>query len=147
MNIKKEIKIGSVSIGGTYPIAIQSMLSCHPANKEEVLTQIHELEEHGCEIIRVAMPDMEAVEAIPFLLENMKTPLVADVHFRSDIALECIKKGVHKLRLNPSNIKNKDAITTITKAAKERGIPIRVGVNKGSLKHVQATITERNSIT
>ncbi|MDD3236460.1 MAG: (E)-4-hydroxy-3-methylbut-2-enyl-diphosphate synthase [Candidatus Cloacimonetes bacterium] len=137
MNNKNIVHIGDISIGGDYPIAIQSMLSCHPAQKSIALNQIKELEEVGCQILRVAFPDMEAVETIPFLLSNCKMPIVADVHFHPSIAIECIKKGVHKLRLNPSNIKRKEDQQKIVRLAKEHSVPIRIGVNGGSIHKVQ----------
>jgi (E)-4-hydroxy-3-methylbut-2-enyl-diphosphate synthase len=144
MNNKKVIHIGDISIGGDHPIAIQSMLSCHPAEKSIALNQIKELEEVGCQILRVAFPDMEAVEAIPFLLSNCKMPLVADVHFHPSIAMECIKKGVHKLRLNPSNIKRKEDQQKIVHLAKEYSVPIRIGVNGGSFHRV---LTEEEALS
>lgn len=137
MNKKNVIHIGDISIGGDYPIAIQSMLSCHPAQKSVALKQIQELQDVGCQILRVAFPDMEAVETIPFLLANSKMPIVADVHFHPSIATECIKKGVHKLRLNPSNIKNKEEQKKIVHLAKEYSVPIRIGLNGGSMHNVQ----------
>jgi (E)-4-hydroxy-3-methylbut-2-enyl-diphosphate synthase len=136
MSKKKIIQIGDISIGGDYPIAIQSMLTCHPAQKKLVLQQLKELEEVGCQIVRIAFPDFEAVDSIPFLLSHTKLPIVADVHFHPQIAIECIKKGVHKLRLNPSNVKRKEDIQKILFTAKEYKIPIRVGVNGGSIRNI-----------
>ncbi|HPJ12196.1 MAG TPA: (E)-4-hydroxy-3-methylbut-2-enyl-diphosphate synthase [Caldisericia bacterium] len=136
MSKKNIIHIGDIVIGGDHPIAIQSMLSCHPAQKKLVLQQLKELEEVGCQIIRVAFPDFEAVDSIPFLLSNTTLPIVADVHFHPQIAIECIKKGVHKLRLNPSNVKRKEDIRKIVSTAKEYEIPIRVGVNGGSIRNI-----------
>ncbi len=108
MKIKNETSIGNICIGGKNPIAIQSMLSCHPAQKQIALKQIHELEDAGCEIVRIAVPDFEAVESIPSILKMTKMPVVADIHFNAQLALSSIKNGVHKLRMNPSNIKDTD---------------------------------------
>ncbi|MCK5848571.1 MAG: (E)-4-hydroxy-3-methylbut-2-enyl-diphosphate synthase [Caldisericia bacterium] len=138
MKIKKETSIGNVIVGGGNPISIQSMLSCHPAQKQIVSKQLRELEEVGCDIVRIAVPDNEAVESIPYVLKSTNMPVVADIHFNAKLALASIKSGVHKLRMNPSNIKDKDAIGMVTKLAKQYSIPIRVGVNLGSIKNIQS---------
>jgi (E)-4-hydroxy-3-methylbut-2-enyl-diphosphate synthase len=131
---KKVVKIGSVLIGGDNPVTVQSMLKTHPANLQEATSQIHRLQDSGCELIRIAVPDMEGAYAFSELKKESKVPIIADIHFDYRLALEVIKRGVDKIRLNPSNIKNKENIKRVVLLAKERDIPIRVGANFGSIK-------------
>lgn len=129
----RQIKVGDVRIGGGAPISIQSMTKTDTRNVKATVAQIKELENAGCEIIRVAVLDKEAARAIRDIKKKIKIPLVADIHFNYRLALEAIKSGADKIRLNPGNIFKKEEIELIAKAAKKRHIPIRVGVNSGSL--------------
>lgn len=130
----KEIRIGDVVIGGENPIAVQSMVKVHPANTKEAINQIRRLADVGCDLVRIAVPDMEGAEALSEIKKKSKIPLIADIHFDYRLALEAIKRGVDKIRLNPSNIRSSENIKKILSLAKERGIPIRIGANIGSLK-------------
>ncbi len=130
----KEIRIGNIKIGGENPITVQSMVKVHPANTKEAINQIKRLTDVGCDIVRIAVPDMEGAEALGEIKKEIEIPLVADIHFDYRLALEAIKRGVDKIRLNPSNIKSIENIKKIVTAAMERDIPIRVGANVGSLK-------------
>lgn len=130
----RTVFIGDVPIGGGHPIVIQSMCNTDTRNIEDTVNQIHELERVGCEIIRVAVPDMEAANAVREIKKQIHIPLVADIHFDYRLALACIKNGIDKLRINPGNIGGKERIREVVKAAKERKVPIRIGVNSGSLE-------------
>lgn len=130
----KEIKIGSVKIGGTNPIAVQSMCNTDTRDVKATVNQIKELEEVGCEIIRVAVPDMEAAQTLGQIKKQIKIPLVADIHFDHRLALESLKQGIDKLRINPGNIGSKEKTEVVVKEAKKQGVPIRIGVNSGSLQ-------------
>ena len=130
---KRVVDIGGVKIGGDYPIAIQSMCNTDTRNVKATVEQIIELENIGCEIIRVAVPDMAAAEAINDIKKSIHIPLVADIHFDYRIALECMKNGVDKVRINPGNIGDRERVKEVVEMAKERSIPIRIGVNGGSL--------------
>lgn len=122
------------AIGGDAPISIQSMTNTKTADIQSTVRQIKRLEEAGCEIIRVAVPDMESAEAIQKIRRNIQIPLVADIHFDYRLALVCIENGVDKLRINPGNIGEMDRVKAVVKKAKERNIPIRIGVNAGSIE-------------
>lgn len=130
----KVINIGSVSIGGDNPIAIQSMTNTHTQDIKATIAQIKALEETGCDIIRSAVPDMEAAAAISEIKKHINIPLVADIHFDYRLAIESIKNGADKIRINPGNIGDMDRVRKVVDAAKEHGIPIRVGVNSGSVE-------------
>lgn len=130
---KRVVNIGGVKIGGDYPVAIQSMCCTDTRDIKATVEQIHRLEEAGCEIIRVAVPDMEAAEAVRGIKKQISIPLVADIHFDYRLALECMKNGVDKVRINPGNIGDKDRVAQVVDMAKSGGIPIRIGVNGGSL--------------
>ncbi len=130
----RAVNIGNVAIGGDNPIAIQSMCNTKTADVESTVSQILELEKAGCEIIRVAVPDMEAAEAIKDIKKRIHIPLVADIHFDYRLALKAIENGVDKLRINPGNIGGEDRVKAVADAAKARNIPIRIGVNSGSLE-------------
>lgn len=132
----RTVYIGNVPIGGEHPIVIQSMCNTDTRNVIETVKQIHALEKVGCEIIRVAVPDMDAANAIREIKKQIHIPLVADIHFDYRLALTCIQNGIDKLRINPGNIGGKEKVKEVVKAAKERGIPIRIGVNAGSLEKV-----------
>lgn len=133
----REVNIGGVKIGGDNPIAIQSMCNTDTRNVEETVKQIKELENAGCEIIRVAVPDMQAAEAIKDIKRQIDIPLVADIHFDYCLALKAIDGGIDKIRINPGNIGSEERVKQVADMAKKNGIPIRVGVNSGSLeKHL-----------
>lgn len=131
---KRIVNIGGVKIGGDNPIAIQSMCNTDTRDVKETVNQIHELENAGCEIIRVAVPDMEAAQAIEAIKKQIHIPLVADIHFDYRLALECMQNGVDKIRINPGNIGDENRVKQVVFMAKERRIPIRIGVNGGSLE-------------
>ena len=132
----RKINIGGVEIGGGAPIAVQSMTNTDTKDWRATVKQIKNLEEAGCEIIRVSLPDMESAQNVSRIKKNIKIPLVADIHFDYRIALEAIKQGADKLRINPGNIGSKDKVEALVKEAKAARIPIRIGVNAGSLKSV-----------
>jgi (E)-4-hydroxy-3-methylbut-2-enyl-diphosphate synthase len=131
--ISKEIRIGNVTVGGGAPIAVQSMTNTDTRDARSTVNQIAELEEYGCEIIRVAVPDMEAARALPRIKKDISIPLIADIHFDYRLALEAVKSGVDALRLNPGNIGNPEEVKKVVLAAKEKQVPIRIGLNAGSL--------------
>jgi len=134
----KQIQIGDVKIGGDAPVVVQSMTTTDTANVAETIRQVHELAEVGCEVVRIAVPDKEAAEALPEIVRQTPVPLTADIHFDYRWALAAIKSGFHALRLNPGNIRDPEKVKTVVAAAKERGIPIRIGVNGGSLPPIPA---------
>ena len=128
-------KVGSVGIGADYPVSIQSMTNTSPYDHEATYKQIRELEDAGCDIIRLAIPDIEAAEVIKEMkTRGVKTPLVADIHFDYRIALAAIEAGVDKIRINPGNIGSREKTEAVVRACKEREIPIRIGVNSGSVE-------------
>ena len=129
-----EVWIGNVAIGGTNPIAIQSMCNTKTSDVKATVDQIKRLEEAGCEIIRVAVPDMEAAEAISEIKKQIHIPIVADIHFDYKLAIAAIEHGADKIRINPGNIGSTDKVRAVVDKAKEYSIPIRVGVNSGSLE-------------
>ena len=132
--ITKEIKIGDRVIGGGKPILIQSMTNTKTQDVEATVNQIRELTRAGCEIIRCAVPDMEAAQALSQIKKQIAIPLVADIHFDYRLAIAAIENGADKIRINPGNIGSDDRIREVVKAVKEKEIPIRVGVNSGSLE-------------
>ena len=128
------VKIGNIKIGGGNPIPIQSMCNTDTRDAVATVKQIHDLEKAGCEIIRVAVPDMVAAKAIKEIKKNINIPLVADIHFDYQLALESIKNGVDKVRINPGNIGNNENVKKVVDACKDKKIPIRIGINTGSLE-------------
>ena len=130
----RRIHIGDKVIGGGAPVLIQSMCNTKTDDTEATITQILALEKAGCDIIRVAVPDMTAAKALEEIKKYIHIPLVADIHFDYKLAIESIERGVDKIRINPGNIGNLDRIRAVIEAAKSRNIPIRVGVNSGSLE-------------
>ena len=130
----KEIKIGNVTIGHGNPIAIQSMTNTPTADVEATVTQIHALEKAGCEIIRCTVPDEESAKALSEIKKQISIPLVADIHFDYKMAIMAMENGADKIRINPGNIGSSDKVKAVVDCAKERNIPIRVGVNSGSLE-------------
>ena len=131
----KEIKIGKTAIGGNHPIAIQSMTNTDTHDREATFQQIMRLEKLGCDIVRITVPDLEAADTIIYLKENgISIPIVADIHFDYKVALRCAEVGVDKIRINPGNIGDADRIHAVCKICNEKNIPIRIGVNSGSLE-------------
>jgi len=130
----REVRIGTVTIGGGHPIAVQSMTSTDTRDIQATLEQIRRLEEAGCEIVRVAVPDEEAVAALRQIKKNINIPLVADIHFNYRLALAAIVAGADKVRINPGNIGGEERLKEIAKAARDAGIPLRIGINAGSLE-------------
>ena len=133
---RKSIKIfaGAVPIGGDAPVSVQSMTNTDTRNVEATCAQIKKLKEAGCDIVRLAVLDMEAAKAIAEIKKQVSVPIVADIHFDYRIALEAAKSGVDKLRINPGNIGGADRVRAVADACRERKIPIRIGVNGGSLE-------------
>jgi len=129
----KPLKVGKVTVGGDAPIVVQSMTKTDTRNIPATINQIKELEECGCEIVRVAVPDKEAAESIAAIKRSVSLSLIADIHFDYRLALAALQSGVDGLRLNPGNIGDKEQIARVVTAAKEREVPIRIGVNAGSL--------------
>jgi len=132
--VKREVTVGGVKIGGDAPISIQSMTNTDTRNVAETVSQIRRLETAGCQIIRVAVPDMEAAQAVGEIKKQINIPLVSDIHFDYRLALECIKNGVDKVRINPGNIGDREKVKAVADACRERNIPIRIGANGGSLE-------------
>lgn len=132
--MKREVTVGGVKIGGDAAVSIQSMTNTDTRNVAETVSQIKRLETAGCQIIRVAVPDMEAAIAVGEIKKQIKIPLVSDIHFDYRLALECIKNGVDKVRINPGNIGDREKVKAVADACRERNIPIRIGVNGGSLE-------------
>jgi (E)-4-hydroxy-3-methylbut-2-enyl-diphosphate synthase len=130
----RPVKVGNLTIGGNNEIVIQSMCTTKTHDVEATVAEIKRLEEAGCQIVRVACPDMRAAEAIPKIKAQISIPLVADIHFDYKLALKAIEGGIDKIRINPGNIGKKEKVEAVVKAAKEKGIPIRIGVNAGSLE-------------
>ena len=131
----KEIKIGNTAIGGRNPIAIQSMTNTDTHDKAATLAQCLELQRAGCDIVRITVPDKEAADTIPYLKEKgLIIPVVADIHFDHRVALACAERGVDKIRINPGNIGSDENVKAVCKACELRSIPIRIGVNGGSLE-------------
>ena len=130
----KEITIGDVKIGGSNPVAIQSMTNTKTEDVSATVAQILKLEAAGCEIIRCAVPTMEAAEALKEIKKQIHIPLVADIHFDYRLAVAAIENGADKIRINPGNIGSEDRVKAVVDKAKEYGVPIRVGVNSGSLE-------------
>jgi (E)-4-hydroxy-3-methylbut-2-enyl-diphosphate synthase len=134
--ITKAVYVGSQKVGGNAPISVQSMTKTDTRDIKSTVKQIKELEEYGCEIIRCAVPDMEAAKALKEIKKSINIPLIADIHFHHELALESIRSNVDCLRLNPGNIRDSEKVKEIVTMAKEREIPIRIGVNFGSLPPV-----------
>lgn len=132
--ITKEIKIGDRVIGGGHPILIQSMTNTKTEDVEATVAQIRQLTKAGCDIIRCAVPTMEAAEALREIKKQVEIPVVADIHFDYRLAIAAMENGADKIRINPGNIGSMERIKAVVEVAKERNIPIRVGVNSGSLE-------------
>lgn len=131
--ISKPLRIGNVIVGGDAPIVVQSMTKTDTRDIPATISQIRKLENYGCEIVRVAVPDKEAARSLTTIKRSVSLPLIADIHFDYRLALAALKAGVDGLRLNPGNIGDREQIAKVVAAAKEREVPIRIGVNAGSL--------------
>jgi (E)-4-hydroxy-3-methylbut-2-enyl-diphosphate synthase len=144
--ISKPVKIGNVTVGGGSPVVVQSMTKTDTRDVKATVAQIKELEEYGCELIRVAVPDEQAARAIVDIKKDISIPLVADIHFDYRLALASLKSGADGLRLNPGNIGEHEKVKAVALAAKDRGAPIRIGLNAGSLpetENPELTVPER----
>lgn len=131
--LTRKARVGNVEIGGGAPVTVQSMTNTPTADVAATINQIHRLEQAGCDIVRVAVPNAEAARAISEIKREISIPLVADIHFDHKLALASLESGADKLRINPGNIGSKDKVESVARAAKERGVPIRVGANAGSI--------------
>lgn len=134
MKNTKSVKIGNVVIGAGNNVAIQSMLNIPLSDTERVMNSIRALEEEGCEILRAAVPDMQEADALKDIIPKMNIPLVADIHFDYRLAIKSVENGVAKLRINPGNIGGKDKMREVCACLKDYGIPVRIGVNSGSVE-------------
>lgn len=129
----RQVRVGPVAIGGDAPVSIQSMTSTYTYDIDATVKQIHELATAGADIVRVAVPEPRDTEALRHILPQVPVPIVADVHFHFQRALEAVEAGVHKIRLNPGNLQDRKQVDRVIRACRERGIPIRVGVNEGGI--------------
>tara|TARA_B100001123_G_scaffold60082_1_gene64959 strand:+ start:1635 stop:2786 length:1152 start_codon:yes stop_codon:yes gene_type:complete len=136
--VTKQINVGDVAVGGNSRISVQSMTKTDTRNVDATVSQIQLMQDAGCEIARCAVPDMEAAKALANIKERVSIPIVADIHFHYQLALEALNSGVDCLRLNPGNIRDRSKVEAVVKEAKVRGVPIRIGVNFGSLPPVGA---------
>ncbi|MBR2411177.1 MAG: flavodoxin-dependent (E)-4-hydroxy-3-methylbut-2-enyl-diphosphate synthase [Clostridia bacterium] len=134
MASKKQVKIAGLTLGGGAPVRVQSMLNTSASDIEGSVAQAKELEKAGCEIIRATVPDLPAVKTIAALKENVGVPIVADIHFDYRMALEALSAGVDKIRINPGNIGSDERVKAVADECKRRGVPIRIGVNSGSVE-------------
>ncbi len=132
--LTRPVRVGDILVGGDAPIAVQSMCNTDTRDVEATLGQIRALRTAGCDIVRLAVPDMAAAEALKDITRGVAMPMVADIHFDYRLALKAIENGVAKLRINPGNIGSRDKIELLAKACRDKGIPIRIGVNSGSLE-------------
>ncbi len=130
----KQIHVGAVAVGGGAPVSIQSMCNTNTADVEATVAQIRRLEAAGCEIVRVAVPDMDAAKAVGKIRGRIHIPLVADIHFDYRLALACVDSGIDKIRINPGNIGGEERVKAVADACRCNGVPIRIGVNGGSLE-------------
>jgi (E)-4-hydroxy-3-methylbut-2-enyl-diphosphate synthase len=141
------VRVGDVVVGGAAPIAVQTMTKTDTRDVRATLRQIEELKDAGCEIVRPAVPDREAAEALVEIAQRSPLPIIADIHYDHTLALLAIQAGVHGLRLNPGNIPDRDKVVKVVAAAKERDIPFRIGVNAGSLpEEVHKSLREQHAI-
>ena len=130
----RQVRCGDVLIGGGAPVSVQSMTNADPRDERAVKEQIAVLKDAGCQIVRMAVPDMESAQVLGRVKKTAGIPIVADIHFDYRLALAAIKAGADKIRINPGNIGSTDRMKAIVTAARERDIPIRIGVNSGSLE-------------
>ena len=129
----KPLSVGGVTVGGTAPVIVQSMTNTDTRNVSATVDQITSLVEYGCEIVRIAVPDMDAARALADIKKNSSIPIIADIHFDYRLALAAVESGVDQVRINPGNIGDDDRVKAVVDAAGSRNIPIRIGVNAGSL--------------
>ncbi|MBF6599939.1 MAG: flavodoxin-dependent (E)-4-hydroxy-3-methylbut-2-enyl-diphosphate synthase [Dehalococcoidia bacterium] len=134
----RPVFVGDVQIGGGAPVAVQSMCSTNTGDVKATVEQLHRLKDAGCDVVRIAVPDKEAAEALPEIVRQKPLPIIADIHFDYRWALAAIRAGFDALRLNPGNIRDADKVKLVAKEAKEHGMPIRIGVNAGSLPPIRA---------
>ena len=139
--MRKSVKCGSVVIGGGNPVSIQSMTNVDSRDEKALMSQIRQLQDAGCEIVRIAIPDMEAAETLAKVKPQVEVPLVADIHFDYRLAIAAIEAGADKIRINPGNIGSDERVQAVVDAAKAKNVPIRIGVNSGSL---EKDIVEKN---
>jgi len=130
----RQITLGSVKIGGGAPVSVQSMTKTDTRDIPATVAEIKRLEEAGCDIIRLAVPDMDAAKSLGEIKKHVNIPVVSDIHFDHRLALEAIRQGVDGMRINPGNIGSRKKIKAVVDAVRERNIPIRIGVNSGSLE-------------
>jgi len=130
---KKSVWLGNIEVGGLAPVIVQSMTNTSTADVAATCAQISRLERVGCEIVRVAVPDREAVRALPAIISRSFIPIIGDIHFDYRLAVEAIKAGVAGIRINPGNIGSRQGLEEIIAAARDKNIPLRIGVNSGSL--------------
>ena len=140
----RQVKVGNIFIGGDAPVAVQTMAKTKTSDPDATIAQIHAIQQAGADLVRVAVPDEASAKALGWIRLNIQIPLVADIHFNAKFAMIALEQGVDKLRLNPGNIRNEGKIRDIVRAAKERSVPIRIGVNAGSL---DPDIKERYGMT
>jgi (E)-4-hydroxy-3-methylbut-2-enyl-diphosphate synthase len=136
--ISRPVHVGDVQVGGDAPIAVQSMCSTITENVDATVAQLERLKEAGCDIVRIAIPDRAAADAVPEIVRRKPLPIIADIHFDYRWALAAVRGGFDGLRLNPGNIRDPGKVQQVAREAKERGIPIRIGVNAGSLPPIRA---------
>ena len=130
----KQLTIGNVKIGGDAPISVQSMCNTDTRDINSTLNQIKEMADKGCELVRLAVLNQDAADAIREIVKKSPVPLIADIHFDYKLAVQCINNGIHALRLNPGNIGKRENVEKVVTLAKQQSIPIRIGVNAGSLE-------------
>jgi len=130
----RQVRVGDVLIGGSAPIAVQSMTNTPTTDIDATVAQTQRLTEAGADIVRISVPDSESAAAMPEILNQTNVPIIADIHFSHKMALAALEAGVHGLRLNPGNIGSRERVETVVKAAQERNVSIRIGVNAGSLE-------------
>ncbi|PIE51426.1 4-hydroxy-3-methylbut-2-en-1-yl diphosphate synthase [Candidatus Fermentibacteria bacterium] len=133
MASENSVRVGNLTMGGGAPVLVQSMTTTPTSDSRATLSQINSLAELGAEIVRVSVPDDSAASALPAIVSGSPVPVVADIHFRADLAVKAIEAGIHKLRLNPGNIRRESEVREIASLAGDRNIPIRIGVNSGSV--------------
>ena len=131
--ITRQIQVGKIKIGGGAPVSVQSMTNTKTTDTESTVKQILKLQDAGCDIVRLAVPTMDAAKNLHNIISAVEVPIIADIHFDYKLALEAISQGVAALRLNPGNIGGAVHVREVVAAAKEKNIPIRIGVNAGSL--------------
>ncbi len=146
MALTRVVRVGNVPIGGGYPISVQSMTNTKTVDVESTVAQVIRLADRGCDIVRVSVPDKESATALRKIVDRSPVPLVADIHFDYNLAVESIKNGVAKIRLNPGNIGEDWKLREIVKAAREFGVPVRVGANSGSIEKRFAYLEKATAI-